>query len=164
MTLACPELLKYKVCQHVASKLGLTQQLAHVLSCPIRISLLFHLVCLDVVRRLWHVSYLGSSSSFGALAEELMAVKVPVFNREQCRALQSTIGSGYNLDTDLAQNAMCITNTSHGGQGTCTVKQCLDSVDLKILKRSVAITILHKTFSTPHCPYIKHLPHLPAAT
>ena len=131
---------------------------------PFESAFFFHLLCLDVVRRLWPVSYLGFSSSFGDLAEELMAVTVPVFNREQCRALQSIIGSRYHLDTDLAQNTMCITNTSHGGQGTCTVKQCLDTVDLKILKRSVAITILHKTFGTPHCPYIKHLPHLPAPT
>ena len=93
-----------------------------------------------------------------------MAVKVPVFNREQCRALQSTIGSGYNLNTNLAQNTMCITNTSHGGQGTCKVKQRIDTVDLKTLKRAVAITILHKTFRTPHFPYIKHLPHPPAPT
>ena len=131
---------------------------------PFESAFFFHLLCLDVVRRLWPVSYLGFSSSFGALAEELMAVTVPVFNREQCRALQSTIDSGYNLDTNLAQNTMCITNTSHGGQGTCTVKQCLDTVDLKILKRLVPIIILHKTFGTLHCPYIKHLPHLPAPT
>ena len=79
------------------------------------------------------------SSPYGGLPDELMAITVPAFNREQCIALESVIedSHGYELEKNLARNSMCITNSTHGGQSTCQVKHCFSTAVVQIVEANL---------------------------